>query len=231
MKLSGAKDSISESATALESLSGLRRVVARRTGGPGGYYNAGNLIGLLTGIVLQVGFAPHGATVWTYLTGSASSLALTAATLIFFASGEAYHRAWAQGFPPDIKLNRFGDLTSGIGALALGVGLLMLDQPIMAATSGLLHAAGKFGSAFHKPGASTRYDWCYAFRVAVVASRFPAMLAAAVEFARNVMMNAGPSAAQGLAAPLTLLVCYLLWLKADWLLLPKRDKALSMAER
>ena len=77
--------------------------------GPGGYYNAGNAFGLVMGIALQVSTAPAdggaGSTVLgamrDYLAGNAGAVALTAATAVFFVSGEAYHRAWAQGAPPD----------------------------------------------------------------------------------------------------------------------------------
>ena len=52
--------------------------------------------------------------------GDPSALALTGATAIFFWSGECYHRAWANGFPPIEALNRRGDFLSGVGALMLG---------------------------------------------------------------------------------------------------------------
>jgi hypothetical protein len=144
---------------------------------------------------------------------------LTLATLVFMFSGEAYHRAWANGFPPDPSLNRLGDLTSGIGAVALGVGLLMLGQPILAATSGLLHAFGKFGSALHRPNATSLYDWPWIFRALVIESRVPAILAALIELARLI-----PGLTEGaplipLVAPAALLICYLIWTKADILLL------------
>ena len=48
-----------------------------------------------------------------YLAGNSAALALTAATVVFFWSGDAYHRAWANGAPPDPALNRRGDLLSG----------------------------------------------------------------------------------------------------------------------
>ena len=64
--------------------------------------------------------------------------------MIFCWSGEAYHRAWTGAKAPDPRLNRLGDHLSGIGALALGMALFLSGEPLLAATSGLLHAAGKF---------------------------------------------------------------------------------------
>ena len=57
-----------------------------------------------------------------YLGGNAGAVALTLATAVFFWSGEAYHRAWEHGGPPNDALNRRGDLLSAIGALVLGRG-------------------------------------------------------------------------------------------------------------
>lgn len=134
----------------------LDRALALRIGGPGGLYNLGNGLGLLGGLALHVAAAmsasgsglSHGASAFVdYLAGSLGAFAITLAMLVFFWNGERYHRAWGKGAPPDATLNRSGDLWSGWGALILGVGLFLLGQPLLAATSGLLHAAGKFGSA------------------------------------------------------------------------------------
>jgi hypothetical protein len=196
--------------------------------GPGGYYNAGNAIGLTMGIVLQVGSVPDGGlgvqaavgAMLDYLGGNAGAMALTAATAVFFWSGEAYHRAWANGAPPDEALNRRGDLLSAIGALVLGVALLSLGQVMLAATAGLLHAAGKFGSAWKwRPLPGWRPDWPDFYRSAVLASRVPALLAALIDLF-DVVAAGGPSTA--LLTPLTLLVCYVLWSKADLMLFRSR---------
>ena len=165
----------------------LRRVVAPRLAGPGGYYNVGNAIGLAMGIGLQVGASAGGmqvetalAAVLDYLAGNTAAAALTVATAVFFWSGEVYHRAWEHGYPPDAGLTRRGDLLSGIGALALGVALFGLGQPLLAATAGLLHAAGKFGSAYRWPTGPWPARWPDLWRSAVLASRVPALLAAAI---------------------------------------------------
>ena len=201
----------------------LRAEILARVQGPGGYYNLGNVIGIATGVALQLAAAPSStgaaSSVADYFAGDLSGIMLTIATLVFMASGEAYHRAWANGFPPIAALNRLGDFLSGIGAVALGLGLLMLGQPILAATSGLLHAFGKFGSALYRAKRPSATDWPWIFRAVVIQSRVPAILAALIELARL-----GPGVGDG--APLapivtasSLFVCYALWTKADLLLL------------
>jgi hypothetical protein len=189
-----------------------------RLQGPGGYYNVGNALGLTGGLALHVAavrtldVSSGSAAAAEYLVGSPSAIAITVAMLIFFWSGESYHRAWANGFPPDASRNRQGDILSGYGALALGLGLLLIGEALLAATAGLLHALGKFGSAFHHrlPARWTalRPD---PFRSAVLMSRFPAIALVIIEIARSGTLSDG-------LAPGLLLVCYLLWAKADLLL-------------
>jgi hypothetical protein len=200
-----------------------QKEILDRLKGPGGYYNVGNLLGLATGLAVQLAQAPAetgaAGAIGNYLAGDVSGIMLTIATLVFVASGEAYHRAWAHGSPPNVALNRLGDLTSGIGALALGVGLLTLGQPILAATSGLLHAIGKFGSALYRPKRATIYDWPWIFRAVVIESRLPAMLAAVVELARVAPALFEDTEIAPAVTAATLLVCYFLWAKADFMLL------------
>ncbi|WP_431298326.1 hypothetical protein [Tabrizicola sp. BL-A-41-H6] len=202
----------------------LNRQISQRVSGPGGLYNLGNGLGLAGGLALHVAAATavtgagltHGASaVVDYFVGSLGATAITLAMLIFFWSGERYHRAWAHGAPPDAAQNRLGDLSSGWGALALGLGLFLLGQPELAATSGLLHAAGKFGSAL-PPRIQRRLPFGpNAFRLTVVASRVPALVAVLIEAEKATA--GGP--AQPLAASALLVLCYLLWLKADVALL------------
>lgn len=202
----------------------LNRELAGRISGPGGLYNLGNILGLAGGLALHVAAAMaardagvgHGASaVVEYFVGSLGATAITLAMLIFFWSGERYHRAWAKGAPPDARLNRAGDISSGWGALALGTGLFLLGQPLLAATAGLLHAAGKFGSAL-PPEVQSRLPFGPgAFRMTVVASRIPAVVLVLIEVEEALMGDP----AQPLAASALLLLCYLLWLKADVALL------------
>jgi hypothetical protein len=205
------------------------RALATRLAGPGGYYNIGNAIGLCVGLALQVRQVVPGAdeslsaslnAAHSYFAGSWSAVALTVATAIFFWSGEEYHRALAKR-PPDVARTRRGDFLSGIGAVALGMSLLLMGDPLLAATSGLLHAAGKFGSALKTGPRGTeliRPKIAHLFRKAVLISRFPAVLVALIEIAKAL----GSPAADVLhstAMPATLLVCCLLWAWADILLL------------
>jgi hypothetical protein len=199
--------------------SGLRE----RLAGRGGLYNVGNALGLAGGLAIAVAGAggTGGPTlesgldaVLDYLAGSASSVAITLAMVIFFVGGEAYHRAWARSFPPDPRLNRRGDLLSGCGAIVLGIGLALLGEPLLALTAGLLHAIGKFGSALDGSAARRlkrlRPDPC---RTVVLVSRLPAIaLVLATLFAAAAGGRIEPSE---VATAALLLVCYLLWSAAD----------------
>ena len=138
-----------------ERIAALVHQAAARLRGPGGYYNIGNAFGLGMGIALQMESIPAGRSgleaaadaATSYLLGNPAATALTLGTAVFFWSGEMYHRAWANGAPPNPVLNRRGDLSSGLGALILFVALLSLGHVMLAVTAGLLHALGKFGSA------------------------------------------------------------------------------------
>jgi hypothetical protein len=198
--------------------------VAARLRGPGGYYNIGNAFGLGMGIALQAQSVPAGHSglqaaadaASSYLVGNPAATALTIGTAVFFWSGEMYHRAWANGAPPNPVLNRRGDLSSGVGALILFVALLSLGHVMLAVTAGLLHAVGKFGSAWKwRPVPGWRRSWPDCFRTMVLASRVPAILASALDLAQAVAADVPASA---WLTPLTLLVCYALWCKADLML-------------
>ena len=200
--------------------------LAARMRGPGGLYNAGNLLGLAVGIGLQLASARTGAglgdTVLTYLAGNASAVAMTVATIVFLWAGELYHRAWPVGRAPDAFLNRMADLLSGVGAVALGCALWLLGQPLLAATAGALHALGKLASAVAPDGHTAVPRWPAAwpdpFRSAVVASRVPALLAAGADLWAGTTALADGQLALPLVMPATLLACYLLWTRADLLL-------------
>ncbi len=210
--------------TMLFPVSGFGRIyrgLRTRASGPGGLYNIGNGFGLLTGLLafwLQAHQQESNAwgIITSYLLGSPSAVALTLSMIVFFWSGEMYHRAWVTG-GPDARFVQRGDIGSAIGAIMLGVGLLILDQPVLAATAGALHAVGKSGSAF---GFTRRpplwpAGWPDAWRSMVVLSRVPALIAASIEITRNL---AGHTPLDG-AEPAALLLCYLLWLRADILLI------------
>lgn len=200
----------------------LPAALAERLRGPGGYYNIGNVIGLAMGVGIQLASMPDaasGSRLWAFFAGSPSACAMTIATIVFIASGEVYHRAWNGGRPIE-RLNRIADLLSGIGAIVLGLALFMLGHPMLAAVSGLLSAAGKLGSAAvpRLPRTAWPHRWPDPFRSAVVVSRLPAMLVSVGEL----WIKAAAAIAGGpllpALTPATLLVCYLLWAKADLLL-------------
>jgi hypothetical protein len=197
--------------------------------GPGGYYNVGNVVGLCTGIGLQIlavsgsgGDASISAALRDHFIGSPGAAALSGAMVTFLASGECYHRARLHGSPPHDSMNRAGDLLSGFGALALSVALVAFGQPLLALTSGILLAGGKFGSFFaqneYAPRGPGRSAWPDRFRTAVLVSRVPAIMAVLAELAM-VLYNFGPATpAAAVIAPLSLFLCYLLWTRADLLL-------------
>ncbi|MBU9698363.1 hypothetical protein GU927_010955 [Rhodobacteraceae bacterium HSP-20] len=201
----------------------INRAFGLRMTGPGGLYNLGNAMGLLGGITLHIAATPqiggglgHGLeAALDYLAGSFGAAAITLSMLVFFWSGERYHRAWKDGAPPDPVQNRAGDISSGIGALLLGFGLFLMDQTLLAATAGLLHAAGKFGSALPAAWQRLMPHGAPAFRGIVLLSRLPAILL--VLFEAQAAIAGLP--AQPLAASAVLLLCYLIWLRADLMLM------------
>lgn len=191
--------------------------VAARLDGPGGYYNIGNVLGLAVGLGIQISLSVDGAAkaIIDYLVGNPAALCISIATLIFTISGEAYHRAWAQGAPPIARLNTIGDVLSGAGALWLGLALLLLGQPFLAATAGLMHAFGKFGSAMLDPAVKHAERRGMLFRKIVLYSRVPALVAMSVELVQS--LQQGHVAQMFMSG--TLIACYLLWAKADILLM------------
>ena len=199
------------------------RAARARLAGPGGYYNLGNALCLATSIAIPA-LTERGpgsgmlAAVVRSLVGNPEATALTAATVIFFWSSEAYHRAWLEGSPPDQRLNRRGDLLTGIGCVVFAAAMLGFGLPVLVAALAV-QAAGKFGSA---AGLTTLPGWPASwpdpFRTAVLASRFPAIAAAGTELAGLASLPAGDVAWPAVLVPLTLLISYALWVRADLLL-------------
>lgn len=198
-----------------------------RLAGPGGLYNAGNAVGLAGGTALAIASSggSSGPDLKTglvaaadYLAGGADAIAISAAMLVFFWGGEVYHRAWSNGAPPDASQNRRGDLLSGYGALLLGLGLFLMGQPLLAASSGLLHAFGKFGSAFHGTRRVGPEGWPDLFRSAVLISRLPALVLVMTDLGAA-LFGAGSLSVASVPGPALLLFCYLIWARADLMLL------------
>lgn len=186
----------------------------RRVNEPGALYNFGNVLGFTAGLLATLSIGTKGDTVTDrmlqHLAGSHAALALTVATVIFFWGGIIYSRAWANGPPPDVALSRQGDLWSAAGAVCLAFGLFVLGDPLLAMSAGVLHATGKLGSAW---GGESRLnlagrplnvgDIC---KDLVLVSRVPAILSAAVGFSGDWLSA-------------SVIVCCLVWARADWLLL------------
>jgi len=207
--------------------------LAARMRGPGGYYNLGNLIGLVTGVtqvILSRSAAPGVSdnlmlALRDHFLGSPAAAALSVAMVIFFIGGEVYYHAWRADGGPNLTRVRHGDLLSTFGALALAVSLVLVGNVLLAVTSTVLLAGGKLGSAL-MPGAS----WILRvpglppfdpFRLAVVASRLPAFLAIGVALLSPALSGA-PTSAGLVTQQLILLLCYTLWTRADILLLRAR---------
>ncbi|UMA66239.1 hypothetical protein LVO79_07285 [Roseivivax marinus] len=181
-------------------------------------YNLGNVIALTTGLALQLAAIQPGtgigAAIHAYFFGSPGATWLTVAILIFFASGEVYHRAWVGGAPPDTLLNRIGDLMSAVAAVALALALLSFGDVALAIVSGTLLFGGKLGTALIPEirGAPARANRLpAAFRMAVVVSRFPAMAGLGLEIG-TALAGGSPGAT---VAPGIVFLCYAIWLRAD----------------
>ena len=188
--------------------------------GPGTCYNIGNVIALATGLTAVALSPPADAAgpldaLAASLAGSPAAVAMTLAILVFFAGGEVYRRA-TRGGAVDTRLVRAGDLVSALGALLLSVSLWLLGDIVTAALSTVLLAGGKLGSALSPRGsAAVRVGALPAvdpFRWAVALSRFPALAGLALA------LLAGLPPLLALQSAI-LFGCYLIWLRADLLLL------------
>ncbi len=208
--------------------SSIRIALRRRLHGPGGLYNLGNLIALATGIALQFTEAASGAgtsiveLLNAYFFGSPGASWLTLAIAIFLVAGEVYHRAWKDGAPPDIQLNRMGDILSFLGAMALTASLIFFGDVVLALVSGTLLAGGKLGTAivpedYGMEPARNRLP--RAFRLAVVISRAPALIGLTIELFRQLAHAQEVQGVGQIVAPVIMFGCYLIWARADLLLL------------
>lgn len=210
-------------------------------GEPGQLYNNGNLLVLAGGIGGAVCAAiGEGADVTTaagrvahHFLGTPSAVALTLATMIFVVGGAAYSRAWRNANPaPDPHFNRWGDILSGIGAIVLGAGLTMLGDATLAIFAGLLHAGGKFGSAFAGQRRIRLGNGSLLLadigKEAVLVSRVPA-IAAAITGLSATMVAFGPIGEMVLALSVTVSTLY--WALADILLLRRSGPLMTLVRR
>lgn len=112
-----------------------------------------------------------------------------------------------------------GRFVFGLGAVALGIGLAMLASPILAATSGFLHAAGKFGRGLDVERdivlVGRRVPAMTLYRGSVLLSRVPAICVALASILGAVEVAPTGDAVRQSILPATMLVCYALWATAD----------------
>ena len=203
--------------------------IAERLQGPGGFYNAGNLLGLSVALATQFAIAaasPTGSVadhLYAYFAGSPQAVALTVATAIFLVSGETYHRAWAGRAVPSVRLNRIADVLSAAGAMALTISLIFTGQALLAAASGVLTVGGKLGSAVTCDDCSRLRvwpaHWRDPFRMVVLLGRAPGLIAAAIDLTSHLLGRAAATDLWSLLPSATLVVCYGLWIRADLMLL------------
>jgi len=209
-------------------------------GEPGQLYNIGNWLVLVGGIGGAV-FAAIGegadlsaaaGRVAVHFFGTPAAVALTSATLVFVAGGAAYSRAWRNAATPDPRYCRRGDILSGVGAVILGIGLTMLGDATLALFAGLLHAGGKFGSAFAGARQVRVAGWTILLadicKDAVLVSRVPALAAAFVGLTTT-MLALGPIGEMVLALSVTVSTVY--WALADILLLRRNGPLMTGIRR
>lgn len=192
-----------------------------RLSGPGTLYNIGNILALLSGILVQVASAWDqsniGTAVYLHLMGSPGALWLTGSMLVFLIAGEFYHRAWQGTHLADPRLVQMGDLFSAVAAMALTVALVWLGDTAIALLAGVLLAGGKLGAAilptfnFSQAAQTER-----ALRIIVVISRAPSITALAFTIAQGLQKG---NMLEEVVLPSAMIVCFLLWLWADLLLL------------
>lgn len=207
--------------------------VSERLRGPGGLYNLGNTIGFFGGLAASLvnippedfGLSAALEAAADFAWGSPAATALTLATLIFFWSGEEYHRAMRKGLPPDEAKIRTGDLSSTFGAVLLTFAFIALGNDVLALTAGAMHATGKLGSAWgasralEQPG--YRFPYSTLCREMVLLSRIPAMIIAVKGLLAA--QSEGADASSHILSGV-LLVCCLLWAAADAQLLPPQSR-------
>ena len=220
-----------ETQSFIGNLSALVRVLSLRTTGPGGLYNVGNVIALVGGISIQWMAVEEtvsiGAIIAQYLFGSPEASLLSLAVLIFLVSGEVYHRAWSHRGETALRMVRIGDGLSGVAAVVLTFALVQVGEAWLGLIGGVMLIVGKFGTAFlpERPNSSQfSARTTKLLRLTVVASRGPSLAALLIA----ILSAFASGALKGLAMPILMVVCYLIWLWADILLMrisppPKTD--------
>jgi len=190
-----------------------------RLTGPGAIYNLGNILALSAGIALTLheawGQTNLLAAVYIHLMGSPEALALSISMLLFIISGEIYHRAYLS--PDQRQLVAWADFVSGLAAVALTFSLMFLGESSWALLAGSTLIVGKMGTAVIPLLSSDDFPRLdRTLRLTVVASRVPSLVALALAVLPAVQGDIPPDA---VVMPVIMIVCFLLWLWADFLLL------------
>ena len=210
---------------------------------PGKLYNGGNVATLAVVVVpftisaVSAAFRGDMSQLdWKSVVTISNGL-FVATKAIFYYSGDLYDRAYQHGqmvdgtYVPDIKLNRKGHFWSSVGAATLGWGLAELGDTaslLMAATSGALHALGKFGSfatetTVESFTSAKKAIWPSVYKDAVIVSRIPAAIDLAWNIGEKFYNLPIPEAAQQSVPMFILAASYGVWTRADCLL--TKDKS------
>lgn len=197
--------------------------VKKRSAGPGGLHNIGNLVALFGGFgvfcLSQETFQGDEPLVWQYLFGSAEISCLTVSMLIFLAGGEAYHRGFYDRRHPSIKHIRIGDFLSGVATVVLTISLVQFGEARFAIVAGSLLAVGKFGSATFPIQCTENHSGSgvqYVFRMMAIVSRIPSLATVGITLSYYVFSGGDETDAM---LAFIMLLSYLLWLSGDYLLI------------
>lgn len=205
---------------------------AGRLKGPGGLYNVGNIVALLAGLIAQFLKASEEMSVTgamrEYAFGNPTASWLTLAILTFIIAGELYHRAWAESATRKDRLVQMADGISAIAAVFLSFSLASSGEVWLAIVAGVLLAGGKLGSAVLPVlGLSTspRSLLDQMCRWVVVASRVPSIFVLGIQV---VQLHSESALVTQAFLPVTMIVCFLLWVAADLALMraPKEQASI-----
>ncbi len=193
--------------------------VKTRLSGPGAIYNLGNVLALVSGVLLSLrgewGQSSITHAIYTHLMGSPGAASLTISMVLFLVAGEIYHRAYQPGAGQNLVA--WADFIAGLASVALTVALVLLGETVTALVAGFMLTVGKLGSAVLFALSQQGYErWDRLLRLSVVASRAPSILTLVLAVVPAVLGHAPLEVA---LLPFIMILCFLLWLWADLLLL------------
>lgn len=187
--------------------------------GPGALYTIGNVLALVTGIVVSLrenrGAVGVLETLQGHLAGSPEAVLLTTAIIVFMISGHVYQKAGKPDAPAGLM--PLADFLSGLAAIGLTIALVMMGDTVAALVAGVLLTLGKLGSAaLPVLGCNQTSRLETALRLTVAASRIPSIISLAL-VVLPAFQGIAPTASVTL--PVVMIACFLLWFWADVLLL------------